>query len=139
MTLVEAMISLAIFSMVGTMLFTIFSFSTKAWLKISDTVSLRDSGNLILSRLENELSASTISSVEVIVYPEKLLTEQSLFYQLLTEITGLHLIVPVEWNGKNLLYFIWKEIQHSSGTDIISSGVKKFFLEIILRLQINIC
>jgi len=71
MTLVEAMISVAIFSMVGTMLFTIFSFSTKAWLKISDTIALRDSGNLILSRLENELSASTINSVEVIVYPEK--------------------------------------------------------------------
>ena len=71
MTLLEAIISVAIFSMVGTMLFTIFSFSTKAWLKISDTVALRDSGSLILSRLENELSASNISSVEVTAYPEK--------------------------------------------------------------------
>ncbi len=71
MTLLEAMISAAIFSMIGTMLFTIFSFSTKAWLKISDTIALRDSGNLILSRLESELSASTINSVEVIPCPEK--------------------------------------------------------------------
>jgi prepilin-type N-terminal cleavage/methylation domain-containing protein len=71
MTLLETIISVAIFSVVGTILVAIFSFSTKAWLKISETVELKNSGNLILSRLENELSASNISSVEVIVYPEK--------------------------------------------------------------------
>jgi len=106
MTLVEAMISLAIFSMVGTMLFTIFSFSTKAWLKISDTISLRDSGNLILSRLENELSASTISSVEVIVYPEKTVNRAISF---LSAIDGDYRIAPdssgrMEWKKFIIFY-----------------------------------
>jgi len=103
---VEAMISVAIFSMVGTMLFVIFSFSTKAWLKISDTVALRDNGNLILSRLENELSASTISSVEVIVYPEKTVNRAISF---LSAIDGDYRTAPdssgrMEWKKFIIFY-----------------------------------
>ncbi len=68
-TLLEVIISIGIFSFLITVIFYIFSISSRSWLKARETVDVRESAQLLISRIERELRVSSIFTVETIEYP----------------------------------------------------------------------
>jgi len=54
-TLLEVIISIGIFSLLTTVIFYIFAISSRSWLKARETVDVRESAQLLISRIEREL------------------------------------------------------------------------------------
>ena len=69
MTLIEILVSIAIFSMLLSLMFYIFSISTKSWIKARNTVDIKDSAQILIERIENDIRASSPDSVEIIDFP----------------------------------------------------------------------
>ncbi len=69
LTLIEIMISISIFLILMTALFYIYVISTKSWLKVRQKVEVKDSAQITLIRIEREIRASAIKSIDIQTYP----------------------------------------------------------------------
>jgi prepilin-type N-terminal cleavage/methylation domain-containing protein len=69
MTLIEILISISIFSLLLTLMFYVFSISAKSWLKARNTVDIKDSSQILISRIESDIRTSAAGSIEIIDYP----------------------------------------------------------------------
>ncbi len=68
-TVIEILIAIGIFSLLLTLMFYVFSISAKSWLKARNTVDIKDSGQILICRIESEIRTSAPGSVEIIDYP----------------------------------------------------------------------
>lgn len=69
MTLLEVLLATFIFSILCSLVFYIFMVSAGAWLKARQTFEVRESAQIVITRMEKELRASNIKSVDVKSYP----------------------------------------------------------------------
>lgn len=68
-TVIEAIVAFLIFSLLSGAIFYIFSTSSRTWFKVREAVELKESAQILMTRLERLLRASSIKSVEIIQYP----------------------------------------------------------------------
>lgn len=68
-TLLEILFATAIFSLLAGLMFYIFSISARSWLKVRQTVEIKESSQILMARIESELRATSALSLEIIDYP----------------------------------------------------------------------
>jgi len=68
-TLLEIMFAAAIFSFLAGLMFYIFSISARSWIKVRQTVEIKENSQILMARIENELRATSVSSLDIIDYP----------------------------------------------------------------------
>jgi len=70
LTILEVILATTIFSLLSSLIFYIFAVSSQSWLKTRQTVEVKESAQVVLTRIEKELRSSAYSSVEIIEYPD---------------------------------------------------------------------
>lgn len=63
LTILEVILATAIFSLLMGLVFYIFSVSAGSWLKVRQTVEIKESSQIILTRLEKEIRGTTVHSI----------------------------------------------------------------------------
>lgn len=89
LTLLEVMISITIFLILMTSLFYIYVISTKSWLKVRQKVEVKDSAQITLIRIEREIRASAIDSIDINTYPPSTSNQAISFLSSCNASTGL--------------------------------------------------
>jgi len=70
LTILEVILATTIFSLLSSLIFYIFAVSSQSWLKTRQTVEVKESAQVVLTRIEKELRSSAYSSLEIIEYPD---------------------------------------------------------------------
>ena len=71
LSLLEIILSVTLFSLLAGLIIYILSVSSGSWLKVRETAEIREGAQVVISRIEKELRASSIQSAEVIEYPSE--------------------------------------------------------------------
>ena len=88
LTILEVILAVSIFSMLSTLVFYIFAISSSSWLKTRETVEVKESAQVVLTRIEKELRASAYQSIAIIEYPSGSGNNAISFLSGLDETTG---------------------------------------------------
>ncbi len=64
-TVLESLLAITIFSMLSGVMFYIFSVSAGSWLKVRQTVEVKESAQVVLSRIERELRCTSPDSIQL--------------------------------------------------------------------------
>jgi len=64
-TLIEVFLATGIFAILASTIFYIYVVSARSWIKVRKKVEVKESAQIVLSRIERQIRASSIDSVEV--------------------------------------------------------------------------
>lgn len=65
LTLLEVLLATTVFSMLAGIVFYIFSVSAQSWLKVRQAVEVKESAQIVFSRIEKEIRGTSFDSVQV--------------------------------------------------------------------------
>jgi len=68
-TVIEVLVASFLFSLLAGVMFYIFTVSSRTWVTVREGVELKESAQVLMTRIERLLRASSVESVEIVKYP----------------------------------------------------------------------